>query len=376
VTRPLFEPAHDRLRVEVAGWVAAELAPHAGAWDAAQAFPKEMFAAAGRAGLFGWKVPREHGGTGPDFLADAVVSEELVGCGSGGVAAALGAHKDLGPYYIARFGTDEQRTRWLPGALAGTAVGALAVTEPGAGSDVAGLRTRARPQPGGDWLLHGAKTFITNGTWADQIVVAALTDPGQGGHHGLSLFVVEGDDRGLERRRITTLGWRPSHTAELAFADLRLPADRLLGGPDLAGQGFSCIMRNFQWERIVMALAASRSAALLLDDAAAALRGLPAARAAWRMTFAELATDVAAARSLTEHALRLHADGQDVVREVSMAKSMACLVSVQVAEAAVAALGPAAAERFERSLRDARLGPIGGGTTEIMREVIGRSYGL
>ncbi|HVM20408.1 MAG TPA: acyl-CoA dehydrogenase family protein, partial [Egibacteraceae bacterium] len=197
----LWSPAHDELRRKVRAWLAEHVLPEVEAWEARAAMPREVFPAAAQAGLFGWKVPVERGGLGVDLLADAVVSEELAGCWSGGVAAALGAHKDLGPYYVWRFGTDEQRDRWMPGFLAGTSIGALAVTEPGAGSDVAGLRTVAM-RDGEDYVLRGEKTFITNGHWADVVVVAALTDPDRGGHQGLSLFVVERDDPGFSSARI------------------------------------------------------------------------------------------------------------------------------------------------------------------------------
>jgi acyl-CoA dehydrogenase len=365
----LRSPATEEVRAAARRFVDDVLAPHAEEWEAAGTFPRELFAEAARAGILGWKVPPELGGSGPDLLADAVVTEELASCGSGGVAAGLGAHKDLGSYYVWRFGTDAQRRRLVPPAMAGTLVTALAVTEPGAGSDVAGITTRAERRPGGDWLLRGAKTFITNGAWADLVVVAALTDPEAGGHRGTTLLLVEAGDAGLTRRRIPTLGWRPSSTGELAFDDVLLPADRVLGGEAMLGQGFVCIMRNFQWERLVMALAAVRQCEDTLARArdAAALEGLVA--------------EVAAARALTEHALRLHLHGADAVREVSMAKWSACELAVRVVRAvldqAAGAGAPAAEmERLQRGLRDARLGPIGGGTTEIMLEVIGRGYGL
>lgn len=365
----LYGPDHEALRERTRGWVAEHVAPHVDAWEDAAAFPRELFAAAGQAGLLGWKVPAALGGEGPDLLADAVVTEELAACGSGGVAAALGAHKDLGTYYVTRFGTDAQQRRWVRPSTAGEAVGALAVTEPAAGSDVAGIRTRARREHGGDWVLDGEKVFITNGTWADYVVVAAVTDPDAGAHHGTSLFLVEAADRGFSRSRIPTLGWRTSHTAALSFSSVRLPAERILGGDEMIHQGFACIMRNFQWERVAMAIAAVRAAeeTLRLLGPASAVGPLAA-----------LADEVAAARSLTEQALRLVVHGIDAVPEVSMAKWYACDLDVRVAAAAqlAAGTGHPAAAALDRALRDARVGPIGGGTTEIMLEVIGRGYGL
>ena len=358
----IWRPEHVALRAQTRAWFDEHVVAHVDAWEVAGAVPRELFTAAGAAGLFGWKLPTAIGGGGPDFLADAVVTEELAGCWSGGTAAALGAHKDLGPYYVYRFGTDEQRARWVPDFLTGTSVGALGVTEPGAGSDVAGLRTRA-VRDGDDWILDGSKTFITNGGWADVLVIAAVTDPEQGGHHGMSLFVVEREDPGFSSQRIDTLGWRTSSTAALTFDGVRLPADRLLGGEEMLGKGFVAIMHNFQWERIAMALGAVRS-----SEAVVAMGLLPA----------ELIAEVAAARALTYRALRGFAVGEDVVRETSMAKWYACELAVRVCEAALESGGwsALAGGRLERKLRDARLGPIGGGTTEIMKEVVGRGYGF
>src|SRR5438309_1943426 len=176
----LFTEEHDALREAVRDWVQSELRPHTEEWERERDFPyRQVFREAANLGLFGAKYEEAYGGTGPDLVADAVITEELTRCGSGGVAAALGAHKDLGPYYVYRFGTEDQRQRWLVPAVAGERIGALAVTEPGAGSDVAGIATRA-VRDGDGWVLNGSKTFITNGSIADFIVVAAKTDPEAG----------------------------------------------------------------------------------------------------------------------------------------------------------------------------------------------------
>ena len=361
----IWSTAHDALRTTVRAFTEEHILPFVDDWEATGAIPRDLFPAAAEAGLFGWKVPVAGGGLGPDFVADAVISEELAGVWSGGVAAALGAHKDLGPYYVWRFGTDEQRARWMPGFLSGESIGALGVTEPGAGSDVAGLRTRA-VRDGDGWVLDGAKTFITNGDAGDVVVVAAVTDPEAGGHHGLSLFVVERGDAGFSSQRIDTLGWRTSTTAELAFDGVRLDRDRLLGGDEMLGQGFVAIMHNFQWERIGMAVGAVRHA----DDVVAAVG--PAA------VGADLVAELDAVRALSYRALRGFVGGADVVRETSMAKWYACELTQRICSAALSSAGAKGLlrGRLERSLRDARLGPIGGGTTQIMKEVVGRGYGL
>jgi acyl-CoA dehydrogenase len=378
----LFTDEHEELRAGVREWVAGALAPHAEDWEAAGDFPvREVFREAGEIGIFGAKYGPELGGTGPDLVADAVVTEELARCGSGGVAAALGAHKDLGPYYVGRFGTHEQQVRWLVPAVRGELIGALAVTEPGAGSDVAGLQTRA-VRDGDDWVLNGTKTFITNGSIADFVVVAAKTGDDGDPHRDITQFVVEAGTPGFSTSRVGTVGWRTSHTGELVFEDVRVPDPARLGE---VGQGFFQIMGNFQWERIVMALGAVVAAERILDQGMAYARereafGRPVARfQVWRHRFADLGTEIEAARSLTYHALRGIVAGEDMVREVSMAKWFSNELAFKVADECLQVHGGYGFMMefpVQRAWRDARLGPIGGGTTEIMKEVIGRSFGL
>jgi acyl-CoA dehydrogenase len=377
----LFTQEHDDLRSAVRPFVERELRPNADEWERAGDFPvRDVFRAVGALGLFGAKYEMEYGGTGPDLVADAVISEEFAWCGSGGVAAALGAHKDLGPYYVYRFGTEEQRRRWLVPAVAGDVIGALAVTEPGAGSDVASIETRASRR-GNGWVLGGRKSFITNGSIADYVVVAAKTEP-ERGHMGITLFVVESGTPGFTATRMETVGWRTSHTGDLAFDDVDVSDDNRLGEE---GQGFYHIMANFQWERLAMALAAVAGAALTLEAGMAYARdrtafGRPVAKfQVWRHRFADLATEIEAARSLTYHALRKVVAGEDTTREVSMAKWYSAELGWRVADEVLqvhGGYGYVTEFPAERAWRDARLGPIGGGTTEVMKEVIGRLMGL
>jgi acyl-CoA dehydrogenase len=376
----LFTPEHDELRELVRSYVDRDIRPHVEFWEEHGAFSvREVFSQAGLIGLFGAKVDPEFGGTGPDLVADAVITEDLARCGSGGVAAALGAHKDLGSHYLNRFGTEEQRRRWLAPAVAGEKITALAVTEPGAGSDVGAIRTRAERTADG-WAISGEKTFITNGPFADLVVVAAKTEP-EAGHRGMSLFVVEAGRPGFVARRVDTVGWRTSHTGELVFDQCRVPADSLLGQEN---RGFHYIMENFQWERMVMALAAVAAAGQHLELAVAYGRdrhafGRPVVKfQAWRHRLADLATDIEAARSLAYHALRKLVAGEDATREVSMAKWLATELDWRAADEALqihGGYGYMMEYPVQRAWRDARLGPIGGGTTEIMNEIIGRSYG-
>jgi len=377
----LFTEDHDDLRAGIRRWIEGRLAPHAEAWERDRDFPyREVFREAGEIGLFGAKYEEAYGGTGPDLIADAVITEETVRCAAGGVAAALGAHKDLGPYYVYRFGNEEQRQRWIVPAIAGEMIGALAVTEPNAGSDVSAITTLAR-RDGSDWVLNGAKSFITNGSIADYVVVAAKTDP-DAGHQGLSLFVVPAEAPGFTRTRMNTLGWRTSHTGELHLNDVRVPAENLLGEE---GRGFYHIMGNFQWERIVMALAAVAAADLTLANGIAYAKerqafGRPVAKfQVWRHRFADLATDIEAARSLTYSALRKIVAGEDATKDVSMAKWYSTELDWRVADEALQVHGGYGFMMefpVQRAWRDSRLGPIGGGTTEIMKEVIGRLLGL
>ena len=378
----LFTEEHDALRTGVRDYVDRALAPHVEEWERAGDFPHEkIFAEAGEVGLFGAKFEETYGGTGPDLVADAVVTEEIARCGSGGVAAALGAHKDLGAHYVHRYGTEDQRRRWLIPAIEGRLITALAVTEPGAGTDVSAIATRAA-RDGGGWVLSGRKTFITNGPIADAVVVAARTSADDDPHRGISLFVVERDTPGFEASRIETVGWRTSHTGDLVFEDCALPGEHLLGEE---GAGFTHIMESFQWERLTMALAAVSGAERTLGLGVEYARqrevfGRPVARfQVWRHRFADLSTEIRAARSLTYHALRKVLAGEDAVREVSMAKWLAGDLAWRVADEALQVHGGYGYMKefpVERAWRDARLGPIGGGTAEIMKEVIGRTYGL
>ncbi|MGH2698456.1 MAG: acyl-CoA dehydrogenase family protein [Actinomycetota bacterium] len=376
----LFTEDHDELRNSVRSFVAKELRPRAEEWERAAEFPREVFARVGELGLFGMKFPEAVGGSGPDFVADAVVTEELARCGSGGVAASLGAHKDLACLYLCNFGSPQQRRRWLVPAVRGEVIGALGVTEPDAGSDVANLHTSAR-RMGDGWVLNGSKVFITNGAWADFVVVAAKTDP-HAGHEGITLFVVETDIPGFIARRIPTLGWRTSQTGEIALRDAHVPDDCRLGAE---GSGFHAIMRNFAWERLVMALGQVASAQHSYEVARSYAQerrafGRPVAKfQVWRHRFADIATRIEASRALTYHALRRFLIDDNPIREAAMAKLHSSELAFHVADECMqihGGYGYMTEFPAERAWRDARLGPIGGGTSEIMRDLIGRTFGL
>ena len=314
------------------------------------------------------------------MVFEAVLVEELARCGSGGVAAGLGAHAQVALPPIASFGTEEQKQRWLVPGIKGELVAALGITEPGAGSDVSGIATRA-VRDGDDYVLNGGKIFITNGCRADIVVTAVRT--GEDPHSGLSLIVVERETRGFDQStRLDKLGWRASDTAQLFFSDCRVPAANMLGGE---GAAFPMIMANFQWERLSMALGAVTGAeqTLRLATSHASERvafDRPIVRfQAIRHKLVEMATEIELARHLTYHALWLYSQGRDAVKEVSMAKIAATECHAHVADEALqihGGYGYMMEFPVQRAWRDARLGPIGGGTTQVMREIIAKAMDL
>ncbi len=371
---PPYQARHGDLRAEVRGWLAEHVTPHVEQWEAAREFPRELFAAAGAAGLLGWKYGPQYGGGGPDLLADMVISEELACCGSGGVAAGLGATKDLAPYYLARFGGPAQRDRWLPPAVRGEQVAALAVTEPEAGSDVAALRCRAVPD-GDGWLVSGSKSFITNGCRADWVLVAARTGESLG-WQGVSLLIVPTDAAGFAADRIHTLGWATSQTGLLHLDQVRVGPEALLGAP---GAGFAMIMQSFQWERVALAVAAVAAASEDLDRVARWQVEAGQIGGGQQSQWWQLARRLASARALAYAALGETIEGREAVASVSAAKWLACDLAVETATLRLAAAQPVSAYEAmvaERALRDARLGPIGGGAREVMAELVARSLQL
>ncbi|MHB8878222.1 MAG: acyl-CoA dehydrogenase family protein [Myxococcaceae bacterium] len=377
----LLGEEHEAFRDTVRKVVAKELLPHAREWEEKGEFPLSIFRRFGELGFLGLKYPEEFGGTNAGCLFEAVLIEELGRCGSGGVAAGLGAQFTIATGPIHLYGTDEQKRRFLAPAIRGEKIGALGITEPNAGSDVAGLLTTARKEDGG-YVVNGSKTYITNGVRADFVVLAVKTDPGKG-HKGLSTLIVEKGMPGFTvGRKLEKLGWRASDTGELVFEDCRVPAANLLG---VEGQGFYQIMGNFQWERLSLALGAVGAADDILEHAIAYVkerRAFGKAVAEFQVVkhrLAELATDLEAARQLTYHALRLHAGGEFAIAQTSMAKKLATEMCCRVADASLQLHGGAGYMKeydIERHWRDARLGPIGGGTSEIMNEIIARQLGL
>jgi acyl-CoA dehydrogenase len=379
---PPFSPEHEELRETVRRFVEAEIAPNVMEWEDRKEFPRELYRRCGELGFLGLKFPEEYGGQGGTHLHDAVWVEELSRRGaSGGVAAGLNAHASIAMPPVFRFGNEWQRQRWVVPGIKGEKVGALGITEPGAGSDVAGLRTRAKRTEGG-WVVNGSKTFITNGVIADFLVCAVKTTE-EGGHGGISFLVIETDSPGYEvTSKLEKHGWHSSDTGEIAFTDVEVPEEHLLGEEN---EGFQLIMANFAWERLLMAIGAVGAMDRLIDLSISYARereafGRPIAGfQAIRHKIAEMATKAAASRTLTWDTLRRFEEGENVVREVSMAKLFTQRTLVEIADEAVqihGGYGYMKEYEVERALRDARLGPIGGGTDEIMKEIIGKTYGL
>jgi alkylation response protein AidB-like acyl-CoA dehydrogenase len=381
-TLPPFGEEHEELRETVRHFVQKEIAPNVDEWEAAREFPRELFGRCAELGFLGLKFPEELGGQGGTHLHDAVWVEELARSGgSGGVAAGLNAHASIAMPPIFNFGTTEQKQRWLVPGIAGEKIGALGITEPGAGSDVASLSTTAR-RSGDSYVVNGTKTFITNGVRADFLVCACKTSE-EGGHGGISFLVLESEMPGYEvSAKLEKMGWHSSDTGEISFTDVKVPAENLLGEEN---GGFKLIMFNFAWERLLMAIGAVGAMQRLIEIAVAYASereafGRPIGKfQAIRHQVAEMATKAEASRALTYNALRLFHEGHDCIQKVSMAKLLTQRAVLEIADQALQIHGGYGYMReygIERAVRDARLGPIGGGTDEIMKEIIGKTMGL
>ncbi|MGH7374804.1 MAG: acyl-CoA dehydrogenase family protein [Candidatus Rokuibacteriota bacterium] len=380
MTLPTLTDEHEMLRRTVRAFVEKEVVPHVDAWEEAGRIPRAFWRRLGELGLLGLEFPTEYGGGGGDFLASMVLGEEMARCRSGGVAFSVLVHTDMSSPWLTRYGTEAQKRAYLPGIVSGETVCALGITEPGAGSDMAGIATRA-VRDGDRYLLTGNKIFITNGVYGDLYFVAARTGPGtaERRHAGISMFLVE---RGLPgftvSRRLDKMGMRASDTAELSLQECPVPVANLLGEE---GRGFHQLAAGLQRERIMAAVLALSGAAQALEDTTAYLRerhafdGPLSAKQALRHRVADMATEIEAARYLVYHAAALYAAGQECVTEVSMAKLFATEVANRVAYQAVQLHGGYGYMRefhVERFFRDVRLWTIASGTSEIMREIIAR----
>jgi len=377
--QPPFTEEHEELRASVRGFLDRELAPHAAEWEANEWFPNEVFGKLAEQGLLGLKYPAELGGQGGDYLHEAVLVEELSRIGSGGTAAGIGAHNNIATPPIWKFGTEEQKQRYLVPAIRGEKIGALGITEPDAGSDVAALRTKATRVDDG-WVVSGEKTYITNGVRAD-FIVTAVKSTEDGGHHGISFLIIERGE-GVTSSKLKKLGWNASDTATISFEEVFVPEENLLGG---LHEGFKLIMANFQWERLAMSLGTVGAMQLAYERTAEYARerttfGRPLSKhQAIKHKLADLATSAYVARCVTYDALRRFHEGEEPLKQVTMAKLMTQRASYELMDECLqihGGMGYMGEHWAQRAARDARLGPIGGGTDEIMREILGRLLGL
>jgi acyl-CoA dehydrogenase len=370
-----FGRAHNLVRRSVKDFVRKEIVPHVDEWEEMGEFPRELYKKAGDVGLLGIGYPEEFGGTPGDIFFQIAAWEEIMRCGSGGIAAGLGSLNIALPP-ILRLGTEDQKKRFVTPVLSGDKIAALAITEPGGGSDVAGLQTTA-VREADKYVVNGGKTFITSGCRADQITCAVRT--GGPGAQGISLMVIEADTPGYTvSEKLKKTGWWASDTAQIFFDNCRVPVGNLIGKEN---QGFYGIMENFQSERLQLAVIANMTSQIALEESInhAKMReafGRPITGfQAIRHKIVDMATLVEVSREFTYRVAAKIDAGFDQIKEISMAKNFACSVSDKATYDAVQIFGGYGFMRgcvVERLYRDNRVLSIGGGTTEIMKEIISK----
>jgi len=378
--RDIFTDEHEAFRDMVREFIAREVTPYHDQWERDGVVSRDVWLAAGRAGLLGIDIDEKHGGGGhADYRYYAIMNEEFARAGATGPAFMV--HNDMIGRYLDRLCTPEQRDRWLPGYCSGELIAAIAMTEPGAGSDLQGIRTTA-VKDGQDYVLNGQKTFITNGQLADIVIVVARTDPA-GGHRGLSLLVVERGTPGFSRgRNLDKIGMHAQDTSELFFDDVRVPAANLLGRE---GGGFVALMENLPRERVTIGVFALAVAEKAFEDTLAYCKERTAFGVSIgsfqhsRFVLAEMATELAVARAFTDKAIVAHCAEELSTQEASMVKWWNTELCNRVTDRCVQLHGGYGYMReypVARAWADSRVQSIFGGTTEIMKEIIGRGLGL
>jgi alkylation response protein AidB-like acyl-CoA dehydrogenase len=376
----IFTDEHQALRASIRSFVDAEIVPHVQEWEETL-WPVSLLGRMADAGILGLSVPEAYGGQGGDYFTNLVLAEEIARGGSGGLLMALSVHTDMVIPPLLEFGTEEQKHRWVTPAVRGEKLLCLGITEPDAGSDVAGIRTRAR-RDGEEWVINGSKTYITNGMRADMIMLVTKTDPGAG-YDGFTIFLVPMETPGVIRdKRLSKLGMHASDTAVLTFDDVRVPDSARLGEE---GRGFYQIMWELQAERLIGAAGCLAYGQYAFDKALAYAKdrlafGQPVSSfQSIRHKFAAMATQIEATRQLIYTTALRYSQGDYPVREISMAKLMAAQVAFEVADQCVQIHGGAGYMTeydVSRVFRDIRLYRIGAGADEIMLDVIGKSYGI
>ena len=391
----VFDDQHDMFRQAVRTFVQKEVEPHVEDWEQAGQIPKSIWPRMGALGFLGVEYDERYGGGGADFVSTMVLCEEMARSGCASLAMAVGVHTDMASPHLFWTGSEALKQKYLPDICSGRLLTAIAVTEPGGGSDVAAIRTRA-VRDGDQFVLNGSKMFITNGVLADLYFVAArIEDPDAGSgkgsragagdrrHRGISMFLVERDTPGFSvSRKLDKMGMRASDTAELSFQDMRVPAESLLGQE---GKGFYQVMRIFQRERLVAGLHAVAACDRALADTVAYVRqrqafgGPLSDKQVIRHKLADLATLIEAGRWLTYATCLKFRDGGDPVKEISMVKLFTAEMAQRVAYDCVQLHGGYGYMReypIERFFRDIRLMTIGGGTSEIMKDIIAKQMEL
>ncbi|BBY82442.1 acyl-CoA dehydrogenase family protein [Mycolicibacterium pulveris] len=378
--RSIFEPEHEQLRQTARRYIEREVAPNAKRWEANGIVDRSAYSAAGRYGLIGFNMPEEYGGGGSDdFRFNAVIVEELAKFGF--LTPALSVHNDIvGPYFKS-LATPEQKERWLPGYTTGELIGAIAMSEPSAGSDLAGMRTTA-VRSGPDWILNGSKTFISAGINSDLVIVVARTDPAAG-HKGFSLLVVERGMAGFERgRKLDKMGQPAQDTAELSFTDVRIPAANLLGEEN---RGFYHLMENLPYERLSIAVAAVAGARETLRTTLQYAKdrtafGQPIGSFQHnRFVLAELDTELDIAQQYVDRCLQAVTDGDFNAVDAAKVKWWSTELAKRVVDACLqlhGGYGYMNEYKVAKDFVDTRIQTIYGGTTEVMKDLIGRSLGL
>jgi len=378
--RTPFEPEQDAFRAAVRTFFDKQVVPFHKQWEAAGIVPRELWIEAGKQGLLGMGVPEAFGGGGsPDFRYNVILDEEAVRAGASGVGFSL--HNDVVEPYLLQRTTDEQKQRWLPGFCSGELITAIAMSEPGAGSDLQGIRTTA-VRDGDSYIVNGQKTFITNGINADLVIVVAKTDPAAGAK-GTSLLVVERGMPGFERgRNLDKVGLKAQDTAELFFTDVRVPAANLLGN---ANEGFIYLMQALPQERLSIAVSAVATAETVLASTLAYCKertafGRPIGSfQANRFTLAEIDTEGTIARTFVDRCVELHNDGKLSVADAAKAKWWTTELAKRTVDSCLqlhGGYGYMNEYPIAQAFVDTRITTIYGGTTEIMKEIVGRSLGV
>jgi citronellyl-CoA dehydrogenase len=375
-----FTPEHDIFRKSFRDFVVKELVPHVEEWERDEGFPREVFKRMGTLGYFGQHFPEDVGGAGGDYWYTVAYGEEMCRTHSAGLNMSFMVQTEIATPIIGELGTKEQKQEFLAPAIKGDKIAALGVTEPNAGSDVASIKTTAK-KDGGDYVINGSKTFITNGTRADFITLAVRT--GGPGFGGISLVILPTNVKGYSvTRKLKKMGNHASDTAELALEDCRIPQRYLIGEEN---QGFRYIMMNFQGERLMAAIAANATAKQTLDEAVQYGRdrqafGRPIGTfQVWRHQFADLYAHVEASKWLTYHACDLFNRKQQAATEITMAKLVAGELAIKTIDRCLqfhGGYGYMDEYPISRAYRDARLLTIGAGTSEIMKEILSKTMGL